>query len=106
VFSEFIEKYGALGFQNLETLILILTNLDDAIINFIISQPSLKSIELRNCTIRDEHQIDCKLTPDGFQRRIFENSEITLSNYKPNRKASINVVIRFFYLIKFRFKMI
>ncbi|TBU06726.1 hypothetical protein CWI38_2517p0020, partial [Hamiltosporidium tvaerminnensis] len=80
VFSEFIEKYGALSFQNLETLILILTNLDDAIINFIISQPSLKSIELRNCTIRDEHQIDCKLTPDGFQRRIFENSEITLFN--------------------------
>ncbi|TBT97836.1 hypothetical protein CWI37_2050p0020, partial [Hamiltosporidium tvaerminnensis] len=66
VFSEFIEKYGALSFQNLETLILILTNLDDAIINFIISQPSLKSIELRNCTIRDEHQIDCKLTPDEF----------------------------------------
>ncbi|TBU13020.1 hypothetical protein CWI38_0558p0030 [Hamiltosporidium tvaerminnensis] len=78
VFSEFIEKYSALSFQNLETLILILTNLDDAIINFIISQPSLKSIELRNCTIRDKHQIDCKLTPDGFKRRISEDSEITI----------------------------
>ncbi|TBU04254.1 hypothetical protein CWI39_0834p0010 [Hamiltosporidium magnivora] len=50
VFSEFLKEYGILKCFSLETLVLIDTNVDSDIENFIISQPILKNVEMRGCT--------------------------------------------------------
>ncbi|TBU02198.1 hypothetical protein CWI36_1164p0010 [Hamiltosporidium magnivora] len=50
IFSEFLKEYGILKCFSLEKLVLIDTNVDSDIENFIISQPILKNVEMRGCT--------------------------------------------------------
>ncbi|TBU00154.1 hypothetical protein CWI37_1095p0010 [Hamiltosporidium tvaerminnensis] len=57
VFSEFLKEYGILKCLVLETLVLVNTNVDSDIENFIISQPILKNVELRGCKVNSNSQI-------------------------------------------------
>ncbi|TBU08498.1 hypothetical protein CWI36_0132p0010 [Hamiltosporidium magnivora] len=78
VISEFIEEYGTLRCQNLETLELINTNVNDGIKNLIMSQPLLKNVKLRNCRIELNLLIlNCNLSPKSFKKGHIRDTKIS-----------------------------
>ncbi|TBU05001.1 hypothetical protein CWI37_0061p0020 [Hamiltosporidium tvaerminnensis] len=78
VISEYIEEYGTLRCQNLETLELINTNVNDGIKNLIISQPLLKNVKLRNCKIEPNLlTLNCNLSPKFFKKGHIRDTKIS-----------------------------
>ncbi|TBU05032.1 hypothetical protein CWI37_0057p0030 [Hamiltosporidium tvaerminnensis] len=75
IFSGFLKEYGALKFSNLETLILVSTNINNDIYHFVMTLPLLRNFETRECKFVEDILVsNLNLYPMVLEKIVFTNT--------------------------------
>ncbi|TBU01514.1 hypothetical protein CWI36_1325p0020 [Hamiltosporidium magnivora] len=97
IFSGFLKEYGALKFSNLETLILVSTNINNDIYHFVMTLPLLRNFETRECKFVEDILVsNLNLYPMVLEKIVFTNtiySSYFKSVLEEMRAKRINVIV-------------